>query len=104
MNEDANAELKKLLEENIAVAKDNNRLLKLIRRDATIGLVVKVLLWLIVLGVPILFLSAYLGPIMEQLSAPPGSPSAAGVNMFGIPSPEQVEELLQEYKALYEQS
>ncbi|MEK7099701.1 MAG: hypothetical protein AAB883_00990 [Patescibacteria group bacterium] len=84
MNEDT-AELKKLLEETLAVAEDNNRLLKLIRRDATVSLVVKVLMYLLLVGVPIFFLSQFLHPLLT-----PGS-GASPAGMFGIPSKEQID-------------
>ncbi|HEX2792382.1 MAG TPA: hypothetical protein VHO23_01540 [Candidatus Paceibacterota bacterium] len=100
MNEEM-AELKDLLEENLEVAKDNNRLLKLIRRDATLGLIAKVVLWLVLLGVPLLFLGSYLGPLLESMARTPGA-TPAGVGIFGLPSPEQAQELLEEYKSLYE--
>ncbi|MDB5264779.1 MAG: hypothetical protein JWN64_350 [Parcubacteria group bacterium] len=90
------AELKDLLEENIEIAKENNRLLKLIRRDAVLGLVAKILLWLIILGVPIFFLSAYIQPLMALFSGQQASPAG-----FGVPSKEQIDVLIKEYQAAY---
>jgi hypothetical protein len=87
---DEQAELKMLLEENIVIAKDNNRLLRLIRRDAKIGLIVKIVIWVILLGLPLLFL----GPIIEALSAGLSGNSAA---VFGVPTPEQVELFKESY-------
>ncbi len=93
-------DLKKLLEENLAVAKDNNRLLREMRRNAILGLVAKVVLWLVVLGVPLFFLSTYIGPLMSAFSgaAPTGENLKPG--LFGLPSAEQVSDLMQQYREL----
>lgn len=93
-------ELKKLLEENLAVAKDNNRLLREMRRNAILGLVAKIVLWLVLLGVPLLFLSSYIGPLMSAFTGtnPTGESLRPGVS--GLPSADQLNQLLQEYKEL----
>ncbi|HEX5774491.1 MAG TPA: hypothetical protein VFY28_00825 [Candidatus Paceibacterota bacterium] len=90
---DEQPDLKNLLEENLEVAKDNNRLLKLIRRDAMIGLGVKVVLYLILLGVPLFFLSQYLGPLLEGFTATPGT----STGVFLAPSPEQIQQVRELY-------
>lgn len=92
--EEEQADLKKLLEENLEVAKDNNRLLKLIRRDAMIGLGVKIVLYLVLLGVPLYFLSQYLGPMLETFSA---ASSSAPTGVFLPPSPEQIQQIRELY-------
>lgn len=89
-------ELKRLLEENLAVTRENNELLKKIRRDATISLVVKVIVYAVLFGVPLFFISSYLGPLLERTGA--GSSST----LFGVPSPEEAQKLLNEYQSLYE--
>ena len=93
-------ELKKLLEETLAVAKDNNRLLREMRRNAMLSLVAKVILYLVLLGVPLLFLSSYIGPLMSAF----GGTSPTGENLkpglFGLPSAEQVSDLMEQYREL----
>ena len=97
-----NAELKKLLEENLAVAKDNNRLLREMRRNAILGLVAKIVIWLVLLGVPLLFLSAYLGPLMDAFTGQSPSGAAIPGGLFGIPSEEQINDLIEQYQAVQE--
>jgi hypothetical protein len=89
-------EQKRLLEENPAVTRENNALLKEARRNAMIGLAVKVVLYLLLLGVPLFFISSYLGPLLT------GSGSNAPTGLFGVPSPDQAQQLLKEYQSLYE--
>lgn len=95
---DAHADLEKLLEENLAVAKDNNRLLREMRRNAILGLIARVVIWLIVLGVPLFFLSAYLGPILEALSGSGELPTG----LFGLPSEAQLQQLIEQYQSQYQ--
>lgn len=91
------AALTKLLQENLAVAKDNNRLLRELRRNAILGLIAKIVLWLIVLGVPLFFLSSYLGPILDAVSGQSSEQIPSG--LFGIPSEEQINQLIEQYQA-----
>jgi hypothetical protein len=91
-------ELKKLLEENLAVAKDNNRLLREMRRNAILGLIAKIVIWLIVLGVPLFFLSAYLGPILDALSGKADPEKTIPLGVLGFPSEEQMNQLLKMYQ------
>ncbi|MES2668213.1 MAG: hypothetical protein V4644_00780 [Patescibacteria group bacterium] len=97
-----NDSLKALLEENLAVAKDNNRLLREMRRNAILGLILKIVIWLVILGVPLLVLSSYLGPLMEAVSAPAGSGAQAPAGLFGLPSQAQMSELIEQYQAAYQ--
>jgi len=97
-----NTELKKLLEENLAVAKDNNRLLREMRRNAILGLIAKVVIWLVLLGVPLLFLSAYLGPLMDTLTGQSANGASIPSGFFGVPSEEQINKLIEQYQAVQE--
>lgn len=94
-------DLKKLLEENLAVAKDNNRLLRELRRNALLGLIARIVLWLVLLGVPLLFLSAYIGPIIEAFAGA-SSAQALPQGLFGLPSEEQINLLIEQYQAASE--
>ncbi|HEY0948191.1 MAG TPA: hypothetical protein VGE53_01735 [Candidatus Paceibacterota bacterium] len=97
---DTHEELEKLLEENLAVAKDNNRLLREMRRNAILGLIAKIVLWLIILGVPLFFLSSYLGPIMDAISGTQNGQLPSG--LFGVPSEDQLNRLIEQYQAEYQ--
>lgn len=90
-------ELERLVRETHKLAEDNNRLLRLIRRDAVLGFIAKIILWLVVLGVPLFFLSSYLGPIMDAVSGAQGGQSFAP-GLFGLPSEEQLNQLLEAYQ------
>ncbi|KND47191.1 MAG: hypothetical protein AB199_02040 [Parcubacteria bacterium C7867-004] len=90
--------LQALLEENLAVAKDNNRLLRLIRRDAMLNLIAKIVIWMILLGVPLFFLGTYIGPLLDAFSSATSGQSTPG----SLPSKDQLNTLLEEYKSVYQ--
>ena len=93
-------ELERLVKETRQLAEDNNRLLRRIRRDALLGFVARIVLWLIVLGVPLFFLGTYLGPIMDALSGSGNQSLTPG--LFGLPSEEQVNKLIEQYQSQYQ--
>jgi|GEM_PF-641268 len=95
-------ELKKLLEENLAVAKDNNRLLREMRRNAILGLIAKIVIWLVLLGVPLFFLSSYIGPLMEAFSGQSEGAQSIPAGLLGFPSEAQLNQIIDQYKAGYE--
>lgn len=99
---DDTSELKKLLEEDIAIGKDNNRLLREMRRNAILGLIAKVVIWLVLLGVPLFFLSAYLGPLMDTLTGQSTNGAVIPGGLFGVPSEEQINKLIEQYQAVQE--
>ncbi len=70
------------------------------RRNAIIGLIARVVLWLILLGVPLFFLSSYLGPIMDAVSGTQKGVIPTG--LFGLPSEEQLNRIIEQYQQVYE--
>lgn len=85
-----------LLAENLALAKENNRLLREIRRNALISVCVQALIWLLALGIPLFIIGSYLGPILEAFSG-----SSAGITPgVGLPSEDQLRALLNAYGEL----
>ncbi len=89
-------ELERLVRETRQLAEDNNRLLRLIRRDALLGFIGKLVLWLLVLGVPLFFLSTYLGPLMNAFA--PAGEQTIKPGVFGLPSEEQLDQLIKAYQ------
>src|ERR1700744_2654748 len=81
--------VRELLQEDLAVGEENNRILKNIRKWQTISLVGKIIIWLIVLAVPVL-LYTWLAPIAKAIPTSQES-------LFGLPTPTQVGAALKEY-------
>jgi hypothetical protein len=55
-----------LLEQTYAIVKENNRLLKGMRRSARIGIFFKILFWAAILGVPVWIYFTIAQPIIQQ--------------------------------------
>ncbi len=84
-------EIKQELDALHALAKDNHRMLRAMRRDQWIGFVGKVVMWVLVLALPIYLYQHYLEPIYSALSAGHAS-STPG--FFGLPSSAELQNLL----------
>jgi len=65
-------DLRDLLEENLEVARENNRLLKAMRRDALIGSIVKMLVWVVLIGASFYFSMQFLEPYLGMLEGVQG--------------------------------
>jgi hypothetical protein len=83
--------LEQLLEENLELAEENNRLIREIRRTGRIAFWLKLVLWATVLILPFLLI----GPILAALI--PAAGGASG-STFGIPTAEQFQSLLEAYQ------
>jgi hypothetical protein len=59
--------LRELLKENLELAKENNRLLKAMRRDALIGGIVKTLIWVVLIVISFYFSMKFLEPYLGML-------------------------------------
>ncbi len=89
-------ELKRLLEETNALAKDNHRMLRAIRRDQWIGFIAKVVFWIIVLALPLYLYQQYITPFIERFNA---TQSPTSTSPFWTPSSVELQKLLNSYKA-----
>ena len=89
-------ELKRQLEEIHALAKDNHRMLRAIRRDQWLGFIGRVVVWIIVITLPLYLYQQYLQPLVDKFSATPG---AATTGPFGFPTSAQMEKLINSFKA-----
>lgn len=94
---DSATEVQSLLEETLELTKANHKILRRMERNALIGFFAKVFLWLLILGVPLFFFGPYLKSLFSLASGgTTGSPTTTGV--FGLPSAEQLQEIIQTYK------
>ena len=90
-------ELKRLLEETHALARENHRILRAIRRDQWFGFVGKIIIWIIVLLLPLYLYQQYLQPIVSKFSATPGTTTSSG--LFGLPTTAELQKLINSFKA-----
>ena len=59
-----NDDIKELLEQNLHLAKENNHLLRAMRRAAIYGFVGKILFWIIILGIPAYLYVSFISPLL----------------------------------------
>ena len=59
-------ELKRMFEETRALAKDNHRMLRAIRRDQWFSFIAKLLFWAAIILVPLYFLQPYLNLLPSE--------------------------------------
>ena len=91
MDEQSLKRIEQLLEEVQEVAEENNRILLNMQRQARWAFWGKLVLWLVVLVLPLLLL----GPIIHAILPY----DTTGTNtFFGLPSPEQIQQLMSAYK------
>ena len=87
--------LEELLEENLKLAEDTNRILRDVRRTGRIAFWFKVVLWTIVLVLPFFLIA----PFLRALEPYTGGALPIGANLFGIPSAEQIGKAIELFKA-----
>ncbi len=84
MPPDAHEEMKKLLEENLLVSRENRKLLKSIRRIGIFELILRLLWYAILIGMPFAVYYYVLGPYFESLGASYGQFSQGVQELPGI--------------------
>ena len=89
-------ELRRELDEIHALAKDNLRMLRSVRRDQWLGFIGRVIIWIIVLALPLYLYQQYLQPLVSKFSATPGS---APSGLFGLPTTAELGKLINSFKA-----
>lgn len=95
MDEDviSRAKIERLLEENLELTRETNLIIRDLRRWTRIGFWTRVALWAIVIVLPLIFI----GSLIRSF-APSGGSQTPGVNPFGMPSQEQLQEVIDLYR------
>jgi len=88
-------EIKRLLEETRALARDNHRMLRAIRREHWLGLIARLIIWAVVILLPLYIYQQYLGPLIKAVVPT----TATSTNAFGLPSSADIQKLINSAKA-----
>ncbi|MDB5244289.1 MAG: hypothetical protein JWN18_159 [Parcubacteria group bacterium] len=88
-------ELKKLLEENLVLAKDNNRMLHNIRRNQVLSTVWTVLVWVVALAIPVYLYQHFVQPVVHNFFSPTATSTPS---VFVFPASAEVQKLINSYK------
>jgi len=92
-------ELEKELEEIHALAKDNHRMLRAIRRGQWLSFFSTVIVWVAVLALPLYLYQQYLAPTIAKISALSGMSTTTTSGFLGLPSFANIEKLINSYTA-----
>lgn len=87
-----NEELEVLVRETRELVEENNRIIRDMRRIGRIAFWSRIAIWLIVLVLPFYLYSAYLAPLLAN--------AGTGASLLGLPSPDQMQTLIEQYQAL----
>jgi hypothetical protein len=92
-------EEKKMLQEDLALSKDNHRMLRAIRRDAWFALVWKIVFWAALILVPLYLYQQYLKPIVTTfIPASKNATTSSIGSFFGLPSTADLQKLINSFK------
>lgn len=91
-------EIKTLLEETHALAKDNHKMLRSIRRSQWMSFMSTIVVWLVVLALPLYLYRQYLEPIITQISETSGMSTTTTSGFLGIPSFANIEKLINSFR------
>ncbi len=89
-----NEGMRELLEENLRLAKDNNRMLRSARNSARLGFVGRILFWIVMLGIPTYIYVAYLAPIVSSVVPAGGVSGNPILKALGLPSVDSIQKAL----------
>jgi len=89
-------ETKRQLEEIHALAKDNHRMLRSIKRHQWYSFLGTIIIWIVVLALPLYLYQQYLQPFVSKFSATTGITTSGP---FGLPTSADLQKLINSYKA-----
>jgi len=87
-------ELRRLLEETHALAKDNHRMLRSIRRSQILSFLSTIIIWIVVLALPLYLYQQYLAPVVAKFSAASEMSTTTTSGFLGLPTFTQLGELI----------
>ncbi len=89
-------EIKRLLEETRALAKDNHDMLRSIRRHQRYSAIWTVIVWVIVLALPLYLYQQYMQPIVARFSS---TSTTTTSGMFGLQTIAELQKLINSFKS-----
>jgi len=92
-------ETRRLLDETHALAKDNHRMLRAIRRGQIMSFFSTLIVWIVVLALPLFLYQQYLAPTINKISELSGVSTTTTTGLFGLPSSAQLGKMLDSVKS-----
>lgn len=92
-------ELERTLDEIHALAKDNHRMLRAIRRGQWMSFTSRIIIWVVVLALPLYLYQQYLAPIVSKFSAASGMSTTTTSGFLGLPTFTDLGKMINSYTA-----
>ncbi|MFI5260477.1 MAG: hypothetical protein ACHQU0_01625 [Candidatus Paceibacteria bacterium] len=100
MDQEISPELKRELDQIQVLEKDNNRMLRAIRRGQWFSTLWTVLVWAIAISLPLYLYQQYLQPIVAKFYASPTSAATApSSGSFSLPTSAELQKLINSFTA-----
>ena len=93
------SELRDLIEKTHALAKDNHRMLRALRRGQMFSFLSSIVVWIAVIVLPIYFYQQYLAPIVSNLSSLSGMSTTTTSGLIGVPTFNELKNLINSIKS-----
>ncbi len=94
-----NPELERTLDEIHALAKDNHRMLRAIRRSQWLSFFSTVIIWVVLLALPLYLYQQYVQPIIERISIASGMSTSTTSGFLGLPTSIELGKLINSAKS-----
>jgi hypothetical protein len=94
-----NPEIERELEEIHALAKDNHRMLRAIRRGQWFSFFSSIIFWLAVLVLPLYLYQQYLAPIISKISETTGMSTTTTSGLFNVPAFTEIGKVINSFTA-----
>ena len=91
-------EARHLLEETHALARDNHRMLRAIRRSQWVSLISTIIVWVVVLALPLYLYQEYFAPTIARISELSGMSTTTTTGLFGLPTSAGVQKLINSFR------
>lgn len=87
-------ELRRELDEIHALAKDNHKMLRSIRRAQWLSTLSSILIWALAISLPLYLYQNYLKPLVSDYLSTPGAATTTPSGMFGLPTFAELQKLI----------
>jgi hypothetical protein len=92
-------EIKQQFEELHALAKDNYRMIRSIRRSQRLSFLSTIIIWIVVLALPLYLYQQYLQPVITKISANSGMSTTTTSGLLGLPTFNEIGNLVNSAKS-----
>lgn len=82
-------EIRRLLEESLAIEKDNNAILRSMRHHQWMSFLTSVIFWVVIVALPLYLYRQYMQPIFDRFTT-----NGTNTGTFGIPTSAELQKLL----------